>query len=79
MRSTRPGMASTLAKERNRSWRGIAMNNAIANIAKSIHHFSHQEGMKMVMKMEMPDSRTIRMERGMSACWMVLSMKLILP
>ena len=49
IRNTRLGMASTLAKERNRSWRGIAMNSAIANMAKSIHHFSHQEGMKMVM------------------------------
>ena len=36
-------------------------------------------GMMMVMKMDMPAKRTIRMERGMRACWMVLSTKLILP
>ena len=72
-------MASTLAKERKRSWRGRAINRDIASRANSIHHFSHQDGMKIVIKMDMLTNNTIRIERGMSACWMVLSMKLILP
>ena len=55
------------------------MKRDTANKAKSIHHFSHQMGIKMVIKIEMPANNTIRMERGMRACWMVLSTKLILP
>ena len=76
---TNPGMASTFAKERKRSWRGKAMNRDTASRAKSAHHFSHQDGMEIVIKTDVPASNIIRMERGMSACWIVLSMKLILP
>ena len=79
MRRTSPGMARTLAKDRKRSWRGSAMKRETANKAKSTHHFSHQVGIKMVIKIEMLANRTIRIDRGMSACWMVLSIKLILP
>lgn len=79
MRKTRPGMASTLAKDLKRSGRGRAMNRETAMRAKNIHHFSHHDGMKMVMRMEMLAKRTIRIERGINACWMVLSIKLIFP
>jgi hypothetical protein len=72
-------MESTLLKERSRSWLGIAMNNDTDKMPNDIHHFSHHSGMMNVMKIEMPVSKTIKMERGIRACWMVLSTKLILP
>ena len=76
---TNPGIAKTLLKERKRSCLGIAIYKDIANIPRSIHHFSHYTGMNNVMKIDIPPNNTIRIERGISACCMVLSMKFIFP
>ena len=79
MRRTRAGMVSTLLSERKRISLGIATNSDSPNIPKVIHHFSHHDGIAIVMKIEMPANSTINIERGINACWMVLSTKLILP
>ena len=79
MRSTSPGMVNTFMNDCFRSWLGMAMYKAMARMPNSIHHFSHHVGMSRVIKTETPPNRTINIERGMSACWMVLSIKLILP
>ena len=72
-------MARIFLKELKRISLGMAMNKEKARIAKSTHHFSHQEGIKTVIKIEMPANKTMRIERGMRACCMVLSMKFRLP
>ena len=79
MRRTRPGTARTLPKERKRNGPGMAIKSDAPNIINKAHHFSHHDGIAIVMKMEMAANKTINMERGISACWIVLSMKLIFP
>ena len=80
MRRTSPGMASALPKsDAERSWGGRAMMRAMMRMAKSTHHLVHHTGTAMVIATEISASRTMRMERGISACWMVLSMKFRLP
>ena len=78
-RRTRPGMTSTFLNDCVLNCFGIAMNSAIANNPKRIHHFSHHSGIVSVTKIEIPVNRTIRIERGINACWIVLSTKFILP
>lgn len=77
--NTRPGIDNTLLKERRRNSLGIAIYKEIANIPRSAHHFSLHTGINIAMKIDIPPSNTIRIERGISACCIVLSIKLILP
>ena len=79
MRRTKPGIVKTLENERKRISFGMATNNDKPNIANVIHHFSHHDGMAIVINMDMPVNNTIKIERGINACWMVLSTKLIFP
>lgn len=79
MRSTSPGIVNTLENERNRISLGMATNNDRPNTASVINHFSLHTGMTIAMKIEIAVNNTINIDRGMSACWMVLSTKLILP
>ena len=55
------------------------MNRAMHSKPKRIHHLDAHTGKASVMNKEMPPNSTMRMERGIKACWMVLSMKLMLP
>ena len=68
MRKTRVGIVNTFEKERKRISLGMATNNDSPNIASVIHHFSHHDGMAIVMKMEIAVNKTIRMDLGISAC-----------
>lgn len=68
MRSTSVGIVSTLENERNRISLGMAKNSDSPNIASVIHHFSHHDGMAIVMKMEMAVNNTISIDLGISAC-----------
>jgi hypothetical protein len=77
--NTNPGIAKTLANERSRKGLGSATKRANANRPKSIHHFSHQNGNRIVINIDIPINNTINMDRGIRACWMVLSIKSILP
>ena len=79
MRKTRAGIVRTLEKERKRISLGIATNKDKPNTASVIHHFSHHDGMAIVMKMEMAVNNTISMDLGINACCIVLSTKLIFP
>lgn len=79
IRNTSPGRAMIFFKELKRSWEGSAMNRAMHSKPKRIHHLDAHTGKVRVMNAEMPANNTMRMERGINACWMVLSIKLILP
>ena len=79
IRNTKAGIVRTFEKERKRISLGIATNNDSPNTASVIHHFSHHDGMTIVMIIEMPVNNTISIDLGINACWMVLSTKLILP
>ncbi len=79
IRSTKPGIVNTFENERKRISLGMATNNDKPNTASVIHHFSHHDGMAIVMKMDMPVNNTISIDLGINACWMVLSTKLIFP
>ena len=79
IRKTNAGIVSTFEKERKRISLGIATNNERPNIASVIHHFSHHDGMAIVMKMEIAVNKTISIDLGINACCMVLSTKLIFP
>ena len=79
MRKTRAGIVRTFEKERKRISLGMDTNNDRPNIAKVIHHFSHHDGMAIVMKMEIAVNSTISIDLGIKACWIVLSTKLIFP
>ena len=68
MRKTRAGIVRTLEKERKRISLGMATNNDRPNIANVIHHFSHHDGMAIVMKIEIAVNNTIRIDLGISAC-----------
>ena len=57
-------MAKTFAKELIRNGAGIAMNRDNARIPNRIHHFSHYEGINMVIITEIPANNTISIERG---------------
>ena len=72
-------IVNTLENDRKRISLGIATKSDMPKMANVIHHFSHHSGITTVINIEMPVNKTIRMERGMSACWMVLSTKLTLP
>ena len=50
-------MAKTFAKELIRNGAGIAINSDNARIPKRIHHFSHHEGISMVIITEMPANK----------------------
>ena len=78
-RRTMPGIARTFLNDCKRNSFGIAMNMATANNPNNNHHFSHHSGMTKVIIIEMHAKRTIKIERGIRACCIVLSMKLILP
>ena len=58
----------TLENERKRISLGMATNNDKPSTASVIHHFSHQDGMAIVMKMEMTVNNTIRIDLGINAC-----------
>ena len=79
MRKTRAGIVKTLEKERKRISFGMATNSDRPNTTNVIHHFSHHDGMTIVIKMEMAVNNTISIDLGINACWMVLSTKLIFP
>ena len=68
IRKTRAGIVRTLEKDRKRISLGIATNNDRPNTANVIHHFSHHDGMAIVMKMEMTVNNTIRIDLGINAC-----------
>ena len=68
IRKTNAGIVSTFEKERKRISLGIATNNERPNIASVIHHFSHHDGMAIVMKIEMPVNNTISIDLGIKAC-----------
>ena len=72
-------MVRAFLKELKRISFGMATNRDIANSPQRIHHFSHHVDIVIVMNIEIAVSNTMRIERGIKACWMVLSMKLILP
>lgn len=61
-------MAKTFAKDLKRNRWGRAIKSAIAKRANRIHHFSHQSGTNIVMRMEIAAIRTIKIERGIKAC-----------
>ena len=79
MRKTRAGIVNTFERERKRISLGIATNNDRPNMASVIHHFSHHDGMAIVIKIEMAVNSTISIDLGIKACWIVLSTKLIFP
>ena len=79
IRNTSPGRAMIFLNELKRSWEGSAMNSAMQSKPKRIHHLGTHTGKTSVMNTEMQPNNTIRIERGINACWMVLSMKLMLP
>ena len=62
------GIVRTLENERNRISLGMATNSDNPNMASVIHHFSHHDGMAIVMNMEMMASNTIRIDLGINAC-----------
>lgn len=68
MRKTRAGIVNTFEKERKRISLGMATNSDIPNTASVIHHFSHHDGMAIVIKMEMAVNNTISIDLGISAC-----------
>ena len=68
IRKTRAGIVRTLEKDRKRISLGIATNNDSPNTASVIHHFSHHDGMAIVMKMEIAANNTISIDLGINAC-----------
>ena len=68
MRMTRAGIDNALEKERKRISLGMATNKDKPNTASVIHHFSHHDGMTIVMKMEIVVNNTISIDLGINAC-----------